>query len=113
MNLFETEASSNDSVKINDTIIKTNTNLINLKNKKIKLGVRSEFIKIADNQKENLIDVDVDKVEDLGNYKLLTAKMGNLTIKSKINRETEVPSSNVKLHIPAEKCCVYENEKLI
>jgi glycerol transport system ATP-binding protein len=39
--------------------------------------------------------------------------MGSLTIKSKINRETEVPSSNVKLHIPAEKCCVYEDEKLV
>ena len=113
MNLFETEASSNDSVKINNTIIKTNTNLANLKDKKIKLGIRSEFIKIAENQSENLINVDVNKVEDLGNYKLLTAKMGNLTIKSKINRETEVPSSNVKLHIPAEKCCVYEDEKLI
>ena len=57
--------------------------------------------------------MDVKKVEDLGNYKLLTAKIGNLTIKSKINRETEVPSNNVTLHIPAEKCCVYENEKLI
>ncbi len=55
----------------------------------------------------------MDKVEDLGNYKLLTAKMGDLTIKSKINRDTEVPSKNVKLHIPAEKCCVYVNEKLI
>jgi glycerol transport system ATP-binding protein len=55
----------------------------------------------------------VEKVEDLGNYKLLTAKMGNLTIKSKINRETEVPSHNVKLHIPAEKCCVYDDNKLI
>jgi glycerol transport system ATP-binding protein len=59
-----------------------------------------------------LLDVNVDKVEDLGNYKLLTAKMGNLTIKSKINREIEVPSSNVKLHIPAEKCCVYRDEKV-
>ena len=39
--------------------------------------------------------------------------MGNLTIKSKINREIEVPASNVKLHIPAEKCCVYEDEKLV
>jgi glycerol transport system ATP-binding protein len=107
------EASSNDSVKINDTIIKTSTNLSNLKDKKIKLGIRSEFIKIAENQSENLLNVDVDKVEDLGNYKLLTAKMGSLTIKSKINRETEVPSSNVKLHIPAEKCCVYEDEKLV
>ena len=69
--------------------------------------------KSRSNQNENLLNVDVDKVEDLGNYKLLTAKMGSLTIKSKINRETEVPSSNVKLHIPAEKCCVYEDEKLV
>ena len=60
-----------------------------------------------------MLDVNVDKVEDLGNYKLLTAKMGNLTIKSKINRDTEVPPSNVKLHIPAEKCCIYQNEKII
>ena len=39
--------------------------------------------------------------------------MGNLTIKSKINRETEVPSEKVNLYIPPEKCCVYEDEKLI
>jgi glycerol transport system ATP-binding protein len=113
MNLFEVEASSNNSVKINDTLIKTNTNLNDLKDNKIKLGIRSEFIKIADNQNENLLSVDVERVEDLGNYKLLTAKMGNLTIKSKINRETEVPSSDVKLHIPREKCCLYKDGNLI
>ena len=39
--------------------------------------------------------------------------VGNLIIKSKINREIEVPSDSVKLHIPAERCCVYEDEKLI
>ena len=70
-------------------------------------------IKLTNNQKDNLLSVDVKKVEDLGNYKLLTAKIGNPTIKSKINRETEVSSTNVKLHIPAEKCFVYENKKLI
>mgnify|MGYP000704344484 CR=1 FL=1 len=113
MNLFESELSSSNSLKINDTIVKTSTDLSSLKSKSLKLGIRSEFIKIAENQKENILNVEVEKVEDLGNYKLLTAKMGNLTIKSKINRETEVPSSNVKLYIPAEKCCVYENEKLI
>ncbi|MDB4157647.1 hypothetical protein N9586_01840 [Candidatus Pelagibacter sp.] len=53
------------------------------------------------------------KVEDLGNYKLLTTKMDNLTIKSKINIETEVPSEKVSLYIPSEKCCVYKDEKLI
>ena len=113
MNLFESEASSNDSVKINNTLIKTHTNLSNLKTKKIKLGIRSEFIKIAQNQNENLVDVNVEKVEDLGNYKLITAKLGDFTIKSKVTRETEIPSSKVKLHIPADKCCVYEDNKLI
>ena len=52
-------------------------------------------------------------MEDLGNYKLLTAKIGSLIIKSKISRETEVPTDNVSLHIPDDKCCVYEDEKLI
>jgi len=94
-------------------LLKTSTDLSKLKNNKVKLGIRSEFIKIAENQKENVISVDVEKVEDLGNYKLLTAKIGNLTIKSKINRETEVSSEKVNLHIPSEKCCVYEDEKLI
>ena len=113
MNLFKTEALSNDSVKINDTLIKTTTDLTKLKNKNIKLGIRSEYIKLAENQKDNVLAAIVDKVEDLGNYKLLTAKVGNLIIKSKINREIEVPSDSVKLHIPAERCCVYEDEKLI
>ena len=36
-----------------------------------------------------------------------------IIIKSKINRETEVPSDSVNLHIPEDKCCVYEDEKLI
>jgi glycerol transport system ATP-binding protein len=113
MNLFETEALSNDSVKINDTLIKTKTDLSKLKNKNVKLGIRSEYIKLAENQKDNVLTAIVDKVEDLGNYKLLTAKAGNLIIKSKINRETEVPSDSIRLHIPAERCCVYEDEKLL
>ena len=113
MNLFDSEASSNDSVKINNTLIKTHTNLSKLKTKNIKLGIRSEFIKIAQNQNENLVDVNVEKVEDLGNYKLITAKMGNFTIRSKVARDTEIPNQNVKLHIPPEKCCVYEDNKLI
>ena len=113
MNLFESEATSNDSVKINNTLIKTNTNLSNLKSKKIKLGIRSEFIKIAKDQNENLVNVNVEKVEDLGNYKLITAKMGDFIIRSKISRETEIPSDNVRLHLPPEKCCVYHENKLV
>ena len=76
-------------------------------------GFSDAFIICFGAQKENIIKAVVKKVEDLGNYKLLTAVMGNLTIKSKINRETEISSDTVKLYIPANKCCVYQNEKII
>ena len=101
MNLFESEVTSENSVKINNLTIKTNTDLSNLKNKNIKLGIRSEFIKIANDQKENLVEVNVQKVEDFGNYKLITASMDNFEIKSQVNREIEIPGEKIKLHIPA------------
>ena len=113
MNLFESEVISGDSVNINGNLIKTNTDLSKIKNKKIKLGIRSEYIKLAENQKNNVLPATLDKVEDLGNYKLLTAKVGSLVVKSKIKSEIEVPSNKIILHIPAERCSVYENEKLI
>ena len=113
MNLFETQLHSDNSVKINDTTIKTNTNLSKLKNNNIKLGIRSEFVKVAKDESENLLEVNIQKIEDFGNFKLLTAKMGQLTIKSKINREIEISNNTIKLHFPAEKCCVYQDNKLI
>ena len=113
MNLFKTQLHSDNCVKINDTTIKTNTNLSKLKNNNIKLGIRSEFVKVAKDESENLLEVNIQKIEDFGNFKLLTAKMGQLTIKSKINREIEISNNTIKLHFPAEKCCVYQDNKLI
>ena len=37
----------------------------------------------------------------------------NIIIKVKVKREQELPAENVFLTIPAQHCCVYENEPLI
>lgn len=113
MNLFESEIVSETEVKVGDIKIKTNTNLSKVKNKNIKLGIRSEFIDLADKEGNNTVKAKVQKVEDFGNFKLLTATMKNFTIKSKIEREKPISNDEVNLYIPAEKCCVYEDEKLI
>ena len=113
MNLFESEVASETEVKVGDIKIKTNTNLSKVKNKNIKLGIRSEFIDLADKEGNNTVKAKVQKIEDFGNFKLLTATMKNFTIKSKIEREKPISNDEVNLYIPAEKCCVYEDEKLI
>ena len=73
----------------------------------------SEFIDLADKEGNNTVKAKVQKVEDFGNFKLLTATMKNFTIKSKIEREKPISNDEVNLYIPAEKCCVYEDEKLL
>ena len=104
---------SNYSIKFSNLEINTKTDLSKIKNKKVKLGIRSEFIKIANDQKENVIDVKVSRVEDFGNFKLITGKIGEFEIKSKVERETPISLENLKLFLPAEKCCVYSEERLV
>lgn len=113
MNLFETEVVSQSEVKIGSVKIKTSTDLSKIKNKKIKLGIRSEFIDVIEKEGENTVKAKVKKIEDFGNFKLLTAVAENFIIKSKIDREKPITEGEINLHIPPEKCCVYENEKLI
>ena len=113
MNIFNSEVVSNNSIKFSNLEINTKTDLSKIKNKKVKLGIRSEFIKIANGQKENVIDVKVSRVEDFGNFKLITGKIGEFEIKSKVERETPISSENLKLFLPAEKCCVYSEERLV
>ena len=113
MNLFSSEVFSNNSIKFNNLEINTRTDLSKIKNKKVKLGIRSEFIKIANEQKDNVVNVKVSRVEDFGNFKLLTSTLEKKIIKSKIDREKPISEGEVNLYIPPEKCCVYVDDKLI
>ena len=113
MNLFNSEILSDNSIKFNNDTIKTKTDLTKIKDKNVKLGIRSEFIKIATDQKENIVSVKVTRVEDFGNFKLITGKAGDLEIKSKVEREIPISTEELKLHLPAEKCCIYSNEMLV
>ena len=113
MNIFHSTVSSDHEVKINDTTIKTNSNLGNLKDKNVKLGIRSEFIELAEKEKSNTVKIKLTRVEDFGNFKLLTGKMGDLVIKSKVEREKPIPDGELNLYFPPEKCCVYSDEKLV
>ena len=113
MNIFHSTVSSDHEVKINDATIKTNSNLGNLKDKNVKLGIRSEFIELAEKEKSNTIKIKLTRVEDFGNFKLLTGKMCDLVIKSKVEREKPIPDGEINLYFPPEKCCVYSDEKLV
>jgi len=113
MNLFDCQIDSNLEVRIGSIKIKTNTDLSNIKSKNIKLGIRSEFIDLAKKETNNILKTKIERVEDFGNYKLLTTSIEDLSIKLKIDREKPIPDGEVNIHIPPEKCCIYKDEKLV
>ena len=113
MNLFDSQIASSNELIVGSIKIKTNTDLSKIKNKNVKLGIRSEFIDIADKESQNTVKVKINRIEDFGNFKLLTSTLENKTIKSKIDREKPISEGEVNLYIPPEKCCVYVDEKLI
>jgi glycerol transport system ATP-binding protein len=113
MNLYNCQALSSNEISIGSLKFKINSNIDNSQSKELKLGIRSEFITVEDSFGDNTIQADINEVEDFGNYKLITAHYDEMKIKAKVKREQNVPSEKVILKFPSERCCIYENNKLI
>jgi glycerol transport system ATP-binding protein len=79
----------------------------------MKIGIRAEFIEVAAAQSENTIFADIERVDNFGNYRLVSARVNGLGIKVKVKRETPLPDGKLGLRLPSDKLCVYEDERLI
>ena len=113
MNFFACKADGSTSVAFAGATIATQTDLSKTGSADLKLGIRSEYIQIAQAKGPNTITAQVQRVEDLGNHKLVTAGFDEFVIKVKVERDIEVPAEHVELLLPAENCCVYADDILI
>ena len=113
MNFFACKADGITSVAFGGATIATQTDLSKTGSADLKLGIRSEYIQIAQAKGPNTITAQVQRVEDLGNHKLVTAGFDEFVIKVKVERDIEVPAEHVELLLPAENCCVYADDILI
>ena len=113
MNIFACDVCGTGSVRFEGNEIRTKTDLSKVSGAKTKLGVRAEYIQVVQKAGINTITAQIKKVEDLGNYKLVTASVNASVFKVKIKRETALPSEKIELFLPPEKCCIYANEELV
>jgi glycerol transport system ATP-binding protein len=113
MNIFECALGEGNSIRLENFKLKTSTSIPQSEASKLKLGIRSEYIKIVDQNAENTILAQPNEVQDFGNYKLLTATFGESIIKVKYDRKMGIPADQVHLQLPATRCNIYENDRLI
>ena len=113
MNLFECNVVDANTIKFGSASISTETNLKSIKNKNLKLGIRSEYVQLMKSAGKNTVQANIESVDDWGNHKLISANFEGNSIKVKVKREIEVPAEKVYLKLPTKNCCVYENELLV
>ncbi len=113
MNFLNCEIHDVRTVRLGDAIIKTNTDMAAIKSNNLKLGIRAEYIRITQQMGSNRLSASIQRVEDLGSHKLITAKFHDVILKIKADREKPIPSDDVYLEFPPEHCCLYADEILI
>ncbi|MBI2772507.1 MAG: ABC transporter ATP-binding protein [Burkholderiales bacterium] len=79
------------------------------------LGVRPEYVTLADENSEGAVPAQVQQVQDIGTYFMLTATVGGVPVKARLGTETRVPRAGdaVWLQLLGEHTCFYANEELV
>jgi len=81
----------------------------------LKLGVRPEYVELAAEGDAGALPATVTRVQDVGTYLLLTARLGEVLIKARLAPGTPVPGEGgtVWLALVGPHTCFYKNEELV
>jgi glycerol transport system ATP-binding protein len=66
----------------------------------VELGVRPEHLRISGAPGADALPVEVERVEDLGNYALVTARLGAVEVKAKVAEDMPVAPGPAFAHFP-------------
>ncbi|MDP1899527.1 MAG: ABC transporter ATP-binding protein [Rubrivivax sp.] len=81
----------------------------------LKLGVRPEYLSLADAQSPGVLPAQVTLVQDIGTHTMLTAQVGGHPVKARLSPEAQAPrpGDTVWLQVLGEHTCFYKDEELV
>ena len=80
---------------------------------KMEIGVRPEFLNLDRAKNISSVEVNIEIIEDLGNYKIATVRLGNAKLKVKIPEEQDVPTESGYLRFAPEFTMLYNDGVLV
>jgi glycerol transport system ATP-binding protein len=80
---------------------------------KLTLGIRPEFVELAQPGAQDSVPSPIERVEDLGNYKIVSARLGEHLIKAKVEEDQEVSSGTAHLRFPPQWTRLYADDRAL
>jgi glycerol transport system ATP-binding protein len=82
-------------------------------NGRLTLGIRPEFVELAKSGAADAVSCKVERIEDLGNYKIVSARIGEQLIKAKISEDDDVAADTVHFHFPPDWTRIYVDDRAL
>ncbi|CAM3301183.1 ABC transporter ATP-binding protein [Halomonas lysinitropha] len=82
----------------------------NARSSNIKLGIRPEFIEVHAEPVESGMEARVEHAQDLGTYSIVYLKLGNISLKARIEEDQKTPSGKAWLRFPDDRIGLYVDE---
>ncbi|MFQ5468514.1 MAG: ABC transporter ATP-binding protein, partial [Kiloniellaceae bacterium] len=79
----------------------------------LEIGIRPQFLGLAAESTPGGVPVRVAEVEDLGAFKIVTARLGGQAIKIKVSPGAEIPAEHGFLTFPPERTKLYADGRLV
>ncbi len=77
------------------------------------LGIRPEFVGFSAIARPDAVPAQVQRIEDLGNYKIVTAQIGGQSIKAKVSEDATVTLGSCWLVLQPERARLYVDGKAL
>jgi len=77
------------------------------------LGIRPEFLKLAPESTRGGVPVAVAAVEDLGNYKMVTVRLGARELRAKLAEDQHVPAERAIAVFPPARTKLYADDRRV
>ncbi|MGB0481214.1 MAG: ABC transporter ATP-binding protein [Alphaproteobacteria bacterium] len=115
MNLFEASITGANKIEVAGQTLKTKASLKGISAANVKLGVRAENIRLSNKpaKGENALPIDISRIDDYGNYKLVVGQCSGAEAKVKVERDVPIEQGPLFMSFKPEQACVYVNEQLV
>ena len=104
--------SSGDSLDVAGTTLAA---LRSLPDGELKIGIRPEYLRIAEPHSPGAVPATVTQVQDVGTHAMLSADAGGSKLKARLHSDAQLPAvgDTVWLRVLDAHSCYYKNEELV